>query len=310
MAASVALRPLTEGDLPQARALLRAALPLCRADLVAREKLLGDNGPRQGGALGAEDARGSLVGLVAWAGRYIKILCVDPAARGRGVGRALLAAARAQAGGRARVCDHPGNYLSPGVDERYEAGRQFLLRHGFREVARVRNLRANVAQNPLVTPERAAALAGAAAQRGYTVRRVLPGDERDVQALLAMVRAAFSPIWALEVARALGVTITGSPDPMAGELGSGVHVAFDRDRAPVAFAAHDGNNRGLGWFGPMGTLPAHRGQGLGEALLIPCLLDVVERPDGGVIAWVGPEGFYARACGAGPDRQFVVYEEG
>ncbi len=77
----------------------------------------------------------------------------------------------------------------------------------------------------------------------------------------------------------------------------------------LRFAAHDGNNRGLGWFGPMGTLDTHRGQGLGEALLLGCLLDVVDRPDGGVIAWVGPVGFYSRACGAVPDRRFVVFEE-
>ena len=33
---------------------------------------------------------------------------------------------------------------------------------------------------------------------------------------------------------------------------AGVHVAL-RDGAYCGFAAHDGNNRGLGWFGPTGT---------------------------------------------------------
>jgi hypothetical protein len=59
----------------------------------------------------------------------------------------------------------------------------------------------------------------------------------------------------------------------------------------------------------MGTLPAHRGRRLGEVLVLCCLADVWERVDGGVIAWVGPVDFYARACGAVPDRRFVVYEE-
>ena len=78
--------------------------------------------------------------------------------------------------------------------------------------------------------------------------------------------------------------------------------------AAVAFTAHDGNNRGLGWFGPMGTLPAHRGRGLGEALVLRCLADVRTRPEGRVIAWVG-RSFYARTCGAVPERRFIVYEE-
>ncbi len=59
----------------------------------------------------------------------------------------------------------------------------------------------------------------------------------------------------------------------------------------------------------MGTLEDHRGHGLGEALLLRCLMDVRQRPEGGVIAWVGPASFYTRTCGAVPDRRFVVYEE-
>jgi hypothetical protein len=78
----------------------------------------------------------------------------------------------------------------------------------------------------------------------------------------------------------------------------------------VAFAAHDGNNAGLGWFGPAGTLPAHRGRGLGAALLLQCLLDVAEAGhEAGVIAWIGPREFYERTVGAVDDRMFVVMEK-
>lgn len=296
------LRPLLPADLPAAAALCAAALPLDGVAPVIEEKLLGDNGPRPGLTLLAHDRGGAPLGLLSLAGRYIKLLCVDPAARRRGVASALLDAARGlrPPGSRLRASDHPGNYLSPGCDARYPDAAAFFAARGFAEVAQIDNLRAPVRDNPLVTPARSAALDEAVRGRGYAVRRVLPGTD-DAAQVLQLATREFSPIWALELRRALG---TGPADP----LPPGVHAVFV-DGDAVAFAAHDGNNRGLGWFGPMGTLPAHRGQGLGETLLIRCLLDVQDRPEGGVIAWVGPVDFYRRACGAVHDRHFLVYEE-
>lgn len=310
------LRVLTPAELAPAAALLGAALPGDHVQVVAAEKLFGGNGRRHGQALGAFTSAGELVGLVAYAGRFIKLLAVRPQAQRRGLGTALLAAARARmqaaAAGlpppRLRIGDHPGNYLMPGVDERYQAAHAFFRARGFVEVARCLNLRAPLRDNQLCTPERAHSLRAAAAGRGYTLRRA---RAEDVQDLLEMVQSQFSPVWADEVARALGPELGGAAAAYTPRLpeGAAVHLAQSPSGAPVAFAAHDGNNRGLGWFGPMGTLPAHRGRGLGEALVLCCLADVGERPDGGVIAWVGPEAFYARTCGAVPDRRFVVYEE-
>ncbi len=298
------LRPLAEKDLGEASVLMQTALPYDRISVVAREKLFGDNGTRAGRAIGAMDRRtGRLLGVLAQAGRWIKVLAVQKEERGRGIGGALLedarralpkdADARQQATPlRLRIGDHPGNYLSPGIDERYQEGRTFFLRRGFHEVGRVQNLRALVRQNPLVTQDRALELREQAASLGYVVRRAKAAD---ASSLLAMIGREFARVWALEVARAMA--------------GDGVHAAFLPSGEPVAFAAHDGNNRGLGWFGPMGTLTTHRGKRLGEALLLACLLDVSDRPEGGTIAWVGPVEFYRRACGARMDREFVVYEE-
>ena len=310
----LALRPLNLEELPQATALLAAALPLDGVQVVAAEKLFGGNGPRSGQALGAF-AAGELVGVVAYAGRFIKVLAVRGDAQRRGIGTALLAAVRAAqpaaAQGpppRLRIGDHAGNYLSPGVDERYTAAHAFLHARGLREVSRCLNLRAPLADNPLCSRERILQLQARAAAAGYQLRRA---QAADVQALLAMVQTQFSPVWAYEVARALGPELGGPAAAHTPPLpeGAAVHLAVDATGAVVAFAAHDGNNRGLGWFGPMGTLPAHRGHGLGEALVLFCMADVHDRPEGGVIAWVGPVEFYARACGAVPDRRFVVYEE-
>ena len=83
----------------------------------------------------------------------------------------------------------------------------------------------------------------------------------DETALLDAVATGFGGAWPFKFARALE------------DAPGGVHVAT-RDGAHCAFAAHDGNNRGLGWFGPTGTWPGHRGKGLGEALLLACLVDV------------------------------------
>ena len=103
-------------------------------------------------------------------------------------------------------------------------------------------------------------------------------------------------MWALEVGRA------------AAGPRRAVHAAFAAG-APVAFAAADGNNQGLGWFGPAGTDPAHRGKRLGEALLVRCLEDVRGLPEAGVIAWIGPKAFYAKTVGAVDDRRFITLEQ-
>jgi hypothetical protein len=86
-----------------------------------------------------------------------------------------------------------------------------------------------------------------------------------------------------------------------------VHLALDADGAIAAFAAHDGNNRGLGWFGPAGTLMPHRGKGLGEALLVACLVDLAgEGRQSCTVAWIGPRDFYQRAAGIAREDRFVV----
>lgn len=282
---------LPRAELSEASALLAGALPHDQVAVVAKEKLFGANGDRHGLTFGAWQS-GRLVGVIALAARWLKLLAVAPDARGRGIGTALLDFARHQADGRLRIFDHPGNYLSPGLDVRYEDAHRFLARRGFRRLAEVDNLRCPLDDNPLVTEARSRELDAAAAAAGYPITRV---DETSRAAVLDFVARAFAPSWAFEAARA------------ADGPRRALHAAF-HDGAPVAFAAADGNNQGLGWFGPAGTLPAHRGRRLGEALLLRCLLDVRGLPEGGVIAWVGPKPFYARACGATDDRRFVTWE--
>jgi mycothiol synthase len=289
------LRGLEPQDAEAAHAVLRAA-GLADAAQVAREKLFGPSPVDDHPASWAAVDGGAVVGLAASSGRWLRILAVDPAARGRGIGGALLAAiegdVRARRAPAIRTLDQPGNYLSPGIPADDDATLGWLARRGYRVDGDNHNLLVDVAGNPRVTAGRAAELSAAAAAAGYTVRRASAADRA---ALLAMIEGYFSRPWAFEIGRAL------DDEP------AGVHLALDPAGAPVAFAGHDGNNRGLGWFGPAGTLPEHRGKRLGEALLVACLVDVAAAGlTTATIAWIGPRAFYQRAVGVAGERRFVV----
>jgi mycothiol synthase len=274
-------------------AVLAAGCAFDRAAEVAEEKLFGagPSGPPR--ALAAWDG-GALVGVAAVAADRIRVLAVIPRARGRGFGSALLdacvAMARTAGAATLHALDEPGNYLAPGVDERNAKTIGWLERRSFCRHAKPRlNVLIDVRDNPRVSPARAGELVRAAAARGYQIRRAHAGEN----ALLDAVAVEFGGTWPFELARALTF------DP------PGVHVAV-KDGAYCAFAAHDGNNRGLGWFGPAGTWPDHRGQGLGEALLIACLVDVAAHHARCEVAWIGPRPFYDRVAGIAAERRFVV----
>jgi len=285
--------PLDRAELAAATTLLREACAFDRADVVADEKLFGPGPAGPASALGAW-AGDELAGVAAWCSRYLRVLAVAPAARNRGVGTALLETcereARAAGQPRLRALDQPGNYLAPGIDERNTDAIAWLEKRGWRRDGEPRtNVAIAVRDNPRVTPARAEDAAEAARARGYEIRRARH-DERE---LLEAVAKEFGGAWPFELERALG------HEP------AGVHVAL-RDGTYCAFAAHDGNNRGLGWFGPTGTWPAHRGNRLGEALLLACLVDVGMEHERCEVAWIGPRPFYDKVAGIVEDRKLVA----
>ena len=285
--------PLERSSLAEATAVLAAACAFDRAAEVADEKLFGDAPGGAPRALGAW--RGdALTGVAAVAGNRLRLLAVTPTMRGQGVGTALLAAciesARTAGASTLRTLDQPGNYLAPGIDERNAETIAWLERRGWRRHGEPRvNVLLDVRGNPRVSAARAGELAMMAAGRGYEIRRAGGAD----RGLLAAVAAEFGGAWPFELERSL-----------AGAR-PGVHVAV-KDGVYCGFAAHDGNNRGLGWFGPAGTWPAHRGRGLGEALLIACLVDVAAHHAQCEVAWIGPRAFYDKVAGIAGERRFVV----
>jgi GNAT superfamily N-acetyltransferase len=69
------------------------------------------------------------------------------------------------------------------------------------------------------------------------------------------------------------------------------------DAALLGFACYDATRRGF--LGPMGVAPAARGRGLGKALLLAALHDMLAQGYAyAIIGGVGPAEFYARVVGA------------
>lgn len=297
---AASIQPLVPADLEAARQVLAASCAFDAVAEVAEEKIFGASPRGHVHPLGAR-IDGRLAGVAVASGAWLRLLAVPPRDRGKGLGTTLLSAveaAIARSGSRAiRVFDQPGNYLAPGIDLRNRELIAWLERRGYARGDERCNLLVDVRHNPRVGADRARALAGGCA--GYHIRRAGSADRA---ALRAMVEGAFSSAWAFEVERAMDVAPPALP---------GVHIAVHRDSgAVVAFAAHDGNNRGLGWFGPSGTLEAHRGQGLGSALLLACLVDVAAAGrDVCEIAWIGPRGFYERAVGVAGERRFLAMKK-
>lgn len=108
------------------------------------------------------------------------------------------------------------------------------------------------------------------------------------QPVLTFIERHFGKIWRFEASR-------------------GILFFTERDGAITGFAAHEANNRGLGFFGPTGVAESERGKGLGTKLLLTCLADARRLGHQRVvIPWTDAVGFYAKACGARVAHRFVV----
>ena len=153
------LTPLGDADRAAATALLARACRFDPADQVADEKLFGPSPHGPTATWGAFDA-GQLAGVIAVSAGWIRLLAVDPARRGKGIGCALLRQAEAtirEAGhATVRMLDQPGNYLAPGIDARNVDLIGWLERRGYGRAGERTSLIVDVAANPRVSPERRA----------------------------------------------------------------------------------------------------------------------------------------------------------
>jgi GNAT superfamily N-acetyltransferase len=216
--------------------------------------------------------------LVGW----VRLVAVEPGARRRGRGRALLSAAEdwlfdhgaaeVQLGGSAPF------YLWPAVPG--DALEMLCLV----EAARYQPTGAELNMSIPTTFR-------AAAPDGVGLHRVV--DDGEAEAVTAFAGSHW-PGWVPELVRSI-------------EQG-GCHAAVDqRDRALIGFACHSVNR--AGWVGPMATAAEERGRGVGHALLGALCTDLMTANfRDAEIAWVGPIRFYAKA-GARPSRVFRSYRK-
>lgn len=226
---------------------------------------------------------------------YIKFLVVDPEYRRRGAASSLLQSVedvlRADGVAAVRLLDEPANYLTPGVDARYTAAFCLLERRGYARVGETINMEVDLRS----LPRDGKAMLEQASRHGIRVERAHADDKPAVMAFLRQYWAG----WQYEV----GNTFDNTP--------ISTFLARDvRTDAIVGFASYEGNNRGLGSFGPMGTAPDYRGRGIGAACCLLCLLALRELGHRrAVIPWVGPVGFYGRQFGAEIERVFWTWEK-
>jgi GNAT superfamily N-acetyltransferase len=211
---------------------------------------------------------GDFLGAAVTCGRFLRVLAVDRAERGRGIGTALLTDSGASV-----IAAEPGNYFTPGVTDG-----AFFLRRGYRAGASTTNLEVDLAKFDVI-PD--------------SVRRATQAERERV---LAFVEREFGPMWRFETSHAF---LHSAPT---------FFYVLDDGGAIGGFAAHDANNRGLGFFGPTGVAKHLRGRGLGRALLLASLADL--RRSGyrrAIIPWTDAIDFYRKSCGAEPANVFTTF---
>ena len=117
--------------------------------------------------------------------------------------------------------------------------------------------------------------------RGVEIRKPIGPEKHLIE---DWVKANFNDAWSSEVDRALCNT------PVS------CFIAV-KDTKLLGFACYDAT--ALGYFGPTGVEESQRGQGIGKALLLACLLDMKLKGYGyAAIGAVGPADFYRKAAGA------------
>jgi N-acetylglutamate synthase-like GNAT family acetyltransferase len=206
-------------------------------------------------------------GIAVTCGRYLRLLAVDPAKRGCGIGTLLLRDAESR--GVRIIGAEAGNYFVPGVPEDLIG----FFRE-YKETARTNNL-----------------IASTAFESPSSVRRATHAEKDRV---LDFIAEHFGAIWRFEAARAFE---TDEPTLMVAE----------RDNTLIGFAAHEANNRGLGTFGPTGVAKAFRGRGVGRDLLLASLADLRRLGYAqAIIPWTDAIEFYRRACNAVVTGTFVT----
>ncbi len=295
------LRKFTEDDLPSMLSLSNQYMEYDQlTEVLLREKIQED--PNYDPELVfVYEKDGEMIGYIAGTTReireekigYIKLMVVATPHRRQGYGTELYQALENKFKmldmQKIRVYDVPFNYFMPGIDPRYTPALSFFETMGFKRFADTSNMTVDLQGQSFDTQEEENQLVN----EGIEIRRA---NYEDREALLEFIREHFE-LWQTEVLNAYN------------SLPIAIHIALLNGQIK-AFSAHNGNNFGTGWFGPMGTHPDLRGKGIGGILLKRCLQDMKDWGlEKSVIPWVGPIRFYSYYANAVVERVFWRYEK-
>jgi ribosomal protein S18 acetylase RimI-like enzyme len=208
---------------------------------------------------------------------HIKFFCVHPKHRGKKIGNELFSEVERRFQKREAHDIHiglcPFPYLITGVDSSDTSTVCFLLSRGYSQDGEAVDMTCDLGKLDFAGSKEDQALA-----KQMRVHRV---KKEEWDKTFAAIRTKW-PWWQPEIRAALD---------------KGVAFAAEENGQAIAFAVSEPSNPG--WFGPMGTLEAARGKGLGRILLLKCLETIKKNGSKqATITWVGPIAFYAKHCKA------------
>lgn len=224
---------------------------------------------------------------------YIKLLCVDSNERRKGYARMLCENVEQKMNNQGvkqiRIYESWPNYFMPGIDPFYTEAICFFERFGYKKIGDTSSLIADLSLQSFDTESEEKKLA----KEKIIFRRAAINDK---DTIIKWLQEKFSA-WIGEVSSAY----QNSPITI---------FICEHEGKLIAFSAHEGNNKGTGWFGPMGTDTELRGKGIGGILLKKCLKDMKEMGFiKATIPWVGPIPFYMHYADSKVERVFWRYEK-
>ena len=294
------LTQFEHGDLYQLTSFLNNAweFDTITEDLL-KEKLIGDPGWQPDLALvyrSKEQIIGFMLGVIrnikGTRYGYIKLMAVGEKYRRQGLAKSMYAQLEAsfvkQNVDIVRIYDVPLNYWMPGIDPKYTPALCWVMRLGFKRFGDASNLLVDLNQDWGTSVQEKKLTV-----ENIEILRAKPGDK---QLILDFIKDEWA-IWSNEVEMAF------KDDPPS------IHMALVKGKVK-AFAAHNANNKGTGWFGPMGTHSDLRGKGIGAILLKRCLNDMKETGiKHSIIPWAAHIDFYAWHANAEVQRIFWRFEK-
>ncbi len=224
---------------------------------------------------------------------YIKCFAVDSSVHRQSVGRQLFMEAeqrfKALKAERIRIGEAPVNYLQPGVDTRYTQALSFLKAMNFKPFGSSVMMQCELKSVEAPGEQEEQALQ----DQNITIRRAGYEDMQDVFEFMD----SYFPRWQTQV------TLAYNSLPVS------LHLARHQE-AIIGFAAHNTNNFGNGWFGPVAVLPEFQKRKIGTVLLKHCLQDMKDWAlEQAIIPWAEPQIFFERAVHARVVRRFTRLEK-